>query len=241
MGSPLNPKSLLRSYSMKFLSIAATLLVICFSAPAMAQPGSQEQYVLQIENRATRVINSTMEQVSERAEDFNKQISRIFGLMPLESIHLDSVTIQKNIHTINDFLGYLEEYRRGGQALSKTLTDSIASIRTELPKKNRKKFLVSFEKAYTKDVNAFDGYIVSLSKLFKRVNTTLEFLAQTPFEISKAKSIEFTSEADHNRFKDLMASVEAANKELGKATEFSKKATAEANTVMQDVYGKQSR
>jgi hypothetical protein len=161
--------------------------------------------------------------------------------MPLESIHLDSATIQKNIHTINDFLSYLEEYRLGGQALSKTLTDSITSIRTELPKKNRKKFLVSFEKAYTKDVNAFDGYIVSLSKLFKRVNTTLEFLAQTPFEISKAKSIEFTSEADHNRFKDLMASVEAANKELGKATESSKKATAEANTVMQDVYGKQTR
>lgn len=226
---------------MKIFSILAILSLLVISNPSLAQPGAQQQYVLQIENRATRVINATMEQVSDRAETFNKHISRIFGLMPLESIHLDSATIQKNIITINEFLQYLDEYRVGGQELSRTLTDSIAAIRAELPTKNRKKFLVSFEKAYTKDVSAFDAYIVSLSKLFKRVNATLEFLAQSPFEISKARSIEFTTEVDHNRFKDLMAAVEAANKELGKATEASKKATAEANTVMQDVYGKQAR
>jgi hypothetical protein len=226
---------------MKVLSILAILSLLCFSAPASAQQKPAEQYVLQIENRATMVINATMEQVGERAEDFNKQISHIFGLMPLESIHLDSATIAKNIVTINDFLNYLEDYRAGGKALSRTLTDSITAIRAELPAKNRKKFLVSFEKAYNKDVNAFDGYIVSLSKLFKRVNSTLEFLSNSTFTISKSKSIEFTSQADHDRFKELMAAVDAANKELSKATESSKKATAEANTVMQDVYGKQSR
>jgi hypothetical protein len=226
---------------MKFLSIFATLSLLWFSTPASAQQKPAEQYVLQIENRATMVINATMEQVGERAEDFNKQISHIFGLMPLESIHLDSATIAKNTITINDFLKYLEDYRLGGKALSRALTDSITAIRAELPAKNRKKFLVSFEKAYNKDVNAFDGYIVSLSKLFKRVNSTLDFLSTTKFTISKSKSIEFTTQADHDRFKDLMASVDAANKELSKATESSKKATAEANTVMQDVYGKQSR
>jgi hypothetical protein len=226
---------------MKIVYTLAAIALLSFSTPAMAQPKPDEQYVLQIENRATMVINSTMEQVGARAEDFNKQISHIFALMPLEAIHLDTSMIQKNIVTIDNFLQYLEDYRLGGKSLSKTLTDSITAIRAELPTKNRKRFLVSFEKAYTKDVSAFDGYIVTLSKLFKRVNETLTFLTTTEFQISKSKSIEFKNEADHNRFKELMTAVESANKELSKATESSKKATAEANTVMQDVYGKRSR
>jgi hypothetical protein len=82
---------------------------------------------------------------------------------------------------------------------------------------------------------------VTLSKLFKQVNLTLEFLSTAEFTISKSKSIEFTRQLDHDRFKELMATVEAANKELSKATNASKKATAEANTVMQDVYGKKGR
>lgn len=226
---------------MKSLTIALVCVAFLSGSSARSQQTEPERFVLQIENRATMVINSTMEQVGERAEDFNQKISHIFGLMPLESIHLDSTTIVRNISTINDFLEYLEMYRASGKALSQILNDSIVSIRSELPAKNRKKFLVSFEKAYNKDVNAFDAYIVTLSKLFKRVNATLAFLSVTPFAISKSKSIEFTSQQDHDRFKDLMASVEAANKDLSKATNASKKATAEANTVMQDVYGKKER
>lgn len=225
---------------MKNLSFVVLFLALAISN-GYAQPSDEEQFVLAIENRATVVINGTMEMVGERAEDFNGRISHIFGLMPLESIHLDSATIRKNIEMINDFLNYLEEYRAGGKELSRVLTDSITSIRKELPAKNRKRFLVSFEKAYTKDVTAFDAYVVSLSKLFKRVNATLEFLSTAPFTISKAKTIEFKTQLDHDRFKDLMANVEAANKDVSKATELSRKATAEANTVMQDVYGKQTR
>lgn len=230
---------------MKCLVITAILAVFFFSTVSFAQsrnsPAAQEQYVLQIENRATTVINATMEQLGHRAEEFKERISHIFRLMPLEAINLDTATIGKNIVTINDYLQYLEEYRQSGKVLSQVLTDSIASIRAELPAKSRKKFLVSFEKAYAKDVNAFDGYVVSLSKLFTRVNATLDFLLNTPFEISKVKSIEFKDDEDHDRFKDLMALVDSANAELSKATEASRRATAEANTVMQDVYGKQSR
>ena len=225
---------------MKNLSFVVLFLALSVSG-ALAQPSEEEQFVLAIENRATMVINATMEMVGERAEEFNGRISHIFGLMPLESIHLDSAIIRKNIETINGFLAYLEEYRSGGKELSRELTDSIRSLRKELPSKNRKRFLVSFEKAYTKDVTAFDAYVVSLSKLFKRVNATLEFLASTPFKISKSKTIEFKTQLDHDRFKDLMANVDAANKDVSKATELSRKATAEANTVMQDVYGKQTR
>jgi hypothetical protein len=225
--------------------IFVTLAALSISTGAVAQPKllpqQHEQYVLQIENRATTVINATMEQLGVRAEDFKQRISHIFRLMPLEAINLDTSIIRKNIITINDYLQYLEEYRVSGRALSQVLMDSITSIRAELPAKNRKKFLVSFEKAYNKDVNAFDGYVVALSKLFKRVNATLEFLSTTPFEISKAKSIEFKNDQDHDQFKDMMAAVDAANRDLTIATESSRKATAEANSAMQDVYGKQSR
>jgi hypothetical protein len=226
---------------MKFITIALVCVAFFFGSSARSQEVSPENYVLQIENRATMVINSTMEQVGLRAEDFNQKISHIFGLMPLESIHLDSATIRKNVATIHDFLDYLEMYRASGKTLSQILNDSIVSIRAELPAKNRKKFLVSFEKAYNKDVNAFDAYIVTLSKLFKQVSHTLEFLSTAEFTISKSKSIEFAHQQDHDRFKDLMATIDAANKELSKATNASKKATAEANTVMQDVYGKKER
>jgi hypothetical protein len=226
---------------MKVLSIFAILSLLWFSTPASAQPKPAEQYVLQIENRATMVINATMAKMGERAEDFKTQISHIFRLMPLEVINLDSATISKNIVTINDFLQYLEEYRHGGKALTQVLTDSITSIRSELPVKSRRKFLISFEKSYHKDVNAFDGYVVALSKLFNRVNRTLEFLSQTPFKISKTKSIEFMSDATHDQFLELTASIKKANEELNRATETSKKATSEANIVLQDVYGKNSR
>lgn len=233
-------KSMPKPMPMKRFSVLVALLLL-LANPAMAQKADPERFVMEIENRATTVINQTMEQVGERAEDFNQQISRIFGLMPLESIHLDSATIRKNMGTISEFLVYLESYRTSGKSLSQTLNDSIIAIRKELPAKNRKRFLVSFEKAYNKDVNAFDAYIVALSKLFKRVNTTLGYLGATEFGISEAKSLEFQNQADHDRFKELMSAVESANKELSKSTEQSKKATAEANTVMQDVYGRQTR
>lgn len=226
---------------MSRLPLLALFILLGVTSPALAQPSAQEQYVREIENRATMVINSTMEKAGERAEDFGKHLAHIFTLLPFEYMHLDSGNIRKNIIEITDFLQYLEDYREAGRPVTQTLMDSITSIRAELPQKSRKKFLVSFEKAYTKDVNAFDGYIVAVTKLFKRVIATLEYLSRTQFKISKAKTIEFSTDADEARFKELMAGVQAANKDVSIATEASKKATAEANTVMQDVYGKNSR
>lgn len=208
-----------------------------FTSIASAQD-QQSAFVQEIENRATNVINATMAAVGERVEDFNQRMATIYALTPLESTHLDSARIVNNMKAIETFLGYIDMYRKEAKVLTKTLTDSIVSLRAELPATQRKTFLISFEKAYTKDATAFDGYLAGLSKLFRRVNSSLEFLRYAHFTV-KGTTIEFEHESDHNRYGEFMGGVQAATAEVNKAAENSKKATAEANQVMQDVYGKE--
>lgn len=223
--------------------VIRTLVLFFFVSVASVTPGfAQEQkkedvFVQQIENRATNVINETMTAVGERVEDFNRRMAAIYALTPLESINLDSAKIIKNSQEIENFLTFIDTYRTQAKVLTKTLTDSISSLRNELPANQRKSFLTSFEKAYTKDATAFDGYLASLSKLFRRVKSSLEFLRYAHYTM-KASSIEFEHEADHKRYSEFMEGVQIATAELNKAAEVSKIATAEANQVMQDVYGK---
>ena len=190
-----------------------------------------------IEMRANGLVNEIMDAVNARADAFNTQISQVYALMPLESIHLDSATIRKNIQSLRHFLQFLERYRAEGKVLTDRLEDSLKALRAELPKQHRARFLNTFHKVFLQDITAFDAYTVALDRLYKKVIASLEYMLSITFGVTQQNKLEFTREVDYKRYLDLMAQIEKANKEVQKASERSRKATAAANKTIEEVYG----
>lgn len=226
------------------LRILFALFFLALASPAVSQTPvseSRSEASQLIEMRANTVVNEIMDVVNKRAESFNSQISQVYALMPLESIHLDTATIRKNVTALQNFLAFLEQYRAEGVALTARLEDSLSALRAELPKKHRKRFLNTFHKVFLQDMTAFDAYTVALDHLYKKVIAALQFMRSIQFTVTGEQKLEFQRQVDYKRYVDLMAQIDKANAEVQKASDRSRKATAAANKTIEEVYGENSK
>lgn len=214
---------------------------MCADSPVYAQTDTRAENVsapaVPIERRANDVVDGVMKTVADRAASFNREMAGVYAIMPLETIHLQREQIKQNRVAIASFLKYLQEYRSSGAELTRSLLDSLSSMRSELPKAQRRKFLRTFEQAYQQDMAAFDAYVSALLTLYTRVSGVLAFMETIDFKINDARQLEFKKKVDYSRYKELMSQIESANKDVASATEKSRKATASANRTIQEVYG----
>jgi hypothetical protein len=216
----------------------AILFTLFCGTPLFAQESGggrpQDEAQRSLEIRANTLLDETMKIVADRASDFNQHVADINLVRPLELGNLDSSTVLNSIVSVRSFLSYLNDYQSSNDSLARTFQDSLFAIRHDMPPGVSESALDAFEKSYEADHTAFNKYLTTLHKLYGQVLDVLTFLRSTPYTLSKTK-LEFTKQADVNRYQELMRPIDATSRELKKAGEESRKATQIANSRIQDI------
>ena len=189
-----------------------------------------------LQARASRLIDSTMASLNLRAQRFNEELASINATKPLEGTSLSKENIAKNREKIKDFLSYLEVYRSLSEKLRAQIEDSVKTLRAKMPSRHRATFLQEFTDAYNMDQDAFDKYTLALTKLFNNINAVVVFV-ETSNVTTKDNKLQFSSQADYDKYSELITAVEKSNKRLITASANSQKATIDASALMQKAYG----
>ncbi len=223
-------------------ALCGTLFVLQPASPyaqhhATSARDSSAWYAARAKEHAKLMLNQFMDVHNDRNKDFSLQISRADQLKPLDGSHLDSLHLLGNIDSIKLFLQYLTTFREEGVLLQERIQDSIEILRIALPEKNRIIFLRGFAEAYTADVEAFGAYTQGLQNLYLQVLSVLTWIKKAPFEI-KDGNVEFRSRDDYDKYNSQMKLIGAANKELAKSIDASRKATELLNKRIQEAHGK---
>jgi hypothetical protein len=222
------PKRVLRSVLLSVLLLSGSLV----ATNARAQQ-SEAMALQDAQNRVNSVLNATMQVVASQSKDFNEHLSSINALRPLDIANLDSEHVVTSVQQIMAFNAFLGTFAKSGDSLGRVLEDSLFVLRQQFPSVAPDHALEAFEKSFIADRKAFGNYITSLHKVYDQVLNVLLFMQNTKYHLGE--KIEFVSNGDVARYQKLMTSLNAATKELSKASEESRKTAAWANKKIEEM------
>jgi hypothetical protein len=195
--------------------VLLSLLSIEAGGLATAQTPSNDPVEL-VQERASSVIAGLMQRSSQRTQRFNQEMSKINLLRPLDASNLDAEHIAFSMKKLHAFLDFLGEYRDSSATMLKTLEDSVAALRAEMPRNYQETFLSTFLKAYSDDSKAFDGYTLAISALDKQVADVLHLLEHSKHQVAN-KMVKFSDPEEYKSYQALMKSLDERNADLAKA------------------------
>lgn len=212
------------------------LLFLSLASAAQAQTGAAAEATAlhNVENRANRLIDTTMKIVAERVAAFNEQVSEINQVRPLELASLDSASVAANIPKIIAFTTYLANYKSTSDSLGRLLEDTLYALQSEIPPNTPDNSLAAFQKSYTADREAFDVYAEKLRGLYQNVLDVLLFMQHAHYHIVK-NQLQISVKSEIDTYQSLMKKIDASSKELKVAMEESRKATAFANKKIEEI------
>jgi hypothetical protein len=206
---------------MRKIVLCAFVLLFCLSieagASATAQTPSNDPVEL-IQERASHVVAGIMQRNSLRTARFNQEMSKINLLRPLDAVNLDSAHIPATTLKMHAFLDFLGQYRDSSTAILRTLEDSVAALRADMPHEYQETFLSKFLAAYTQDSKAFDGYTLAISSLDKQVAEILHFLEHAKHGVVN-NMVKFNDADIYKDYQALMKTLNERNADLAKASQ----------------------
>jgi hypothetical protein len=223
----------------RIISLCALAALTFFSSAALAQtPSSDSSHAAarsaeelaraSLHYRIIAVVNAVTLRVNTEGAEFNKRLSQMNSAAPLESSHIDSAGLAKNIPLILEFLQYLKASRLSSDSLDQAFNDSMFALNADLPANDVDEGLKDIGDSFNKDRKAFGNFLAALDKLYSKVLDALLFLQNTHYTIANDQ-LSFVTQKDATEYSKLLGYVDAANAELNKANEALRKANAEAN------------
>jgi hypothetical protein len=218
-------------FSRSFQLLLAAFAFICTTAVAHTQEGdqsvrrvyytqAQQDPVTIIENRAANVVESVMRIRADRANRLEAEKTLVNQLRPLDADKLDSSNIQVSKRGLTAFLDYLGRYRDSSEVVLHKLEDSVAILRSDMPKLYRETFMSRFLTAYTADMNAFDQYTLAVSELYKEVIAMLSFIDNSQHQLKKGKLV-FADAKTEKTYQKNMKALTKRSADLKKAAQAS--------------------